>query len=253
MRLRDKVAVVTGSAKGLGRAVAQRFAREGASVVAADIDEPEGSAVIEVLKKEGLKACFVPTDISDEGSVKRLMKAAEDTYGGIDVLYNNAAVLSTERDGILHEMSAESWNYILGINLSGPFFCSKWAIPSMMKNGGGSIIHTGSPTGLTGCAPKLTAYSVSKGGIAALTLVMAAAYAPHKIRVNSVVPGTMDTPMNRYILDDAQTREEFRKAVPLGRLGTPEDMEGIAVFLASDESSYCTGGTYMCDGGLTNL
>ena len=121
----------------------------------------------------------------------------------------------------------------------------------MLKQGGGSIIHTGSPTGLTGCAPKLTAYSVSKGGIAGLTKVMAAAYARNNIRVNSVVPGTMDTPMNEYILSNTQVREEYRQAVPLGRLGLPEDMEGIAVFLASDESVYCTGGTYMCDGGLT--
>jgi len=253
MRLRDRVAVVTGSAMGLGRAVTQRFAREGATVVAADIDEREGAAVVESLKQEGLEACFVPTDISDENSVKRLMCTAIEKYGHINILYNNAAVLCYEREGILHELSSESWNYVLGINLTGPFYCSKHAIPSMLKIGGGSIILTGSPTGLTGCAPKLTAYSVSKGGIAAMTLVMAAAYAPHNIRVNSIVPGTMDTPMNRYLLDNAQTREEYRQAVPLRRLGKPEDIEGIAVFLASDESAYCTGGTYMCDGGLTNL
>jgi len=253
MRLRERVAVVTGSAKGLGRAVAQRFAREGASVIAADIDEREGEALVQILKGEGLEARFVATDISDENSVKQLMSAATREYGRIDILYNNAAVLCSEQEGLLHEMKSESWNYILGINLSGPFYCSKYAIPSMLKNGGGSIIHTGSPTGLTGCAPMLPAYSVSKGGIAALTLVMAAAYAPHNIRVNSIVPGTMDTPMNRYILNDPQTREAFRRDVPLGRLGKPEDIEGIAVFLASDESSYCTGSTYMCDGGLTNL
>jgi NAD(P)-dependent dehydrogenase (short-subunit alcohol dehydrogenase family) len=253
MRLRDKVAVVTGSAKGLGRAVALRYAREGAAVVAADIDEREGAAVVQSLKQEGLEACFVATDISDENSVKGLMRTATEKYGHINILYNNAAVLSYEREGLVHELSAETWNYVLGINLSGPFYCSKHAIPSMLKIGGGSIIHTGSPTGLTGCAPKLTAYSVSKGGIAALTLVMAAAYGPHNIRVNSIVPGTMDTPMNRYVLDNAQTREEYRKAVPLRRLGKPEDIEGIAVFLASDESAYCTGSTYMCDGGLTNI
>jgi NAD(P)-dependent dehydrogenase (short-subunit alcohol dehydrogenase family) len=251
MRLQDKVAVVTGSALGLGRAVAARFAREGATVVAADINEGEGAAVVDQLQREGLKVDFVRTDVSAESEVIRLMKITTERHGRIDILYNNAAVLCSDREAFAHEISLETWEYVLGINLRGPFLCSKYAIPSMLNNGGGSIIHTGSPTGLTGCAPKLTAYSVSKGGIAGLTRVMAAAYAPNKIRVNSIVPGTMDTPMNRYILNNDEVREEYREAVPMKRLGTPADIEGIAVFLASDESAYCTGGTYMCDGGLT--
>lgn len=251
MRLKGKVAIVTGSAVGLGRAVARRFAREGAAVVVADINEPEGSAVVNQLKASGLEALFVPTDVSNEGAVIRLVNATLEKYGRIDVLYNNAAILLGDRDAVAHELTLETFEYVLGVNLRGAFLCSKYVIPSMLKQGGGSIIHTGSPTGLVGCAPKLTAYSVSKGGISGLTVVMAAAYAPHRIRVNSVVPGTMDTPMNRYLLDDPAKREEYRRAVPLQRLGVPEDMEGVAVFLASDESSYCTGGTYMCDGGLT--
>lgn len=251
MRLQGKVAVVTGSAVGLGRAVAMRFAREGASVVAADINELDGAATVDQIKKSGHEALFVPTDISVESSVERLMSTAIDKYGHIDVLYNNAAVLCADREAFVHKLSLENWEYVLGVNLRGPFLCSKHAIPSMLKQGTGSIIHTGSPTGITGCAPKLTAYSVSKGGISGLTRVMAAAYGPDNIRVNAIVPGTMDTPMNRYLLDDPNAREEYRQAVPLGRLGRPEDIEGIAVFLASDESAYCTGGTYMCDGGLT--
>ena len=251
MRLHDKVAIVTGSALGLGRAVAARFAREGATVVAADINEGEGAAAVDQLQRDGLKADFVRTDVSDEREVIRLMKFATEKYGRIDILYNNAAVLCSDREAFAHEISLETWEYVLGVNLRGPFLCSKYAIPSMLNNGGGSIIHTGSPTGLIGCAPKLSAYSVSKGGVAGLTRVMAAAYAPNNIRVNSIVPGTMDTPMNRYILTNEEVREEYRKAVPMKRLGTPADIEGIAVFLASDESAYCTGGTYMCDGGLT--
>ena len=245
------MAIVTGSALGLGRAVTARFAREGATVVAADINEGEGSAVVDQLQSDGLKADFVRTDVAVEREVIRLMKAATEKYGRIDILYNNAAVLCSDREAFAHEISLETWEYVLGVNLRGPFLCSKYAIPSMLQNGGGSIIHTGSPTGLIGCAPKLTAYSVSKGGIAGLTRVMAAAYAANNIRVNSIVPGTMDTPMNRYILNNDEVREEYRQAVPLKRLGKPEDIEGIAVFLASDESAYCTGGTYMCDGGLT--
>jgi NAD(P)-dependent dehydrogenase (short-subunit alcohol dehydrogenase family) len=251
MRLKGKVAVVTGAAVGLGQAVAARFASEGALVVAADINEQNGTVSAEQIVDGGFQASFVRTDVSDEKSVIALMDAALGKYGRIDILYNNAAVLLGDRDAVVHELSLETWEYVLGVNLRGAFLCSKYALPAMLRQGGGSIIHTGSPTGLTGCAPKLTAYSVSKGGIDALTRAMAAAYAGNNIRVNSIVPGTMDTPMNRYILKDPEIREEYRQAVPLKRLGVPEDIAGIAVFLASDESAYCTGGTYMCDGGLT--
>jgi len=201
----------------------------------------------------GFQASFVRTDVSDEKSVIALMDATLGKHGRIDILYNNAAVLLADRDAIVHELSLETWEHVMGVNLRSAFLCSKYAIPSMLKQGGGSIIHTGSPTGLTGCAPKLTAYSASKGGIDALTRVMAAAYGGNNIRVNSIVPGTMDTPMNRPVLSDPELREQYRQAVPLKRLGVPEDIAGIAVFLASDEAAYCTGGTYKCDGGLTSV
>ena len=251
MRLRGKVAVVTGAAAGLGRAVAARFAREGALVVAADTNRADGTALAEQLKEQGWEAIFVQTDIAQEAAVKNLFASTLSTYRRIDVLYNNAAVLSYKDDSPVHELSIETWDYIMGVNLRGPFLCAKYAVPSMLKQGGGSIIHLGSPTGLVGCAPKLTAYSTSKAGIAGLTRVMAAAYARDNIRVNSIIPGTMDTPMNGYLLSNEAMREEYREAVPLGRLGKPEDVEGLAVFLASEESAYCTGGLYMCDGGLT--
>jgi 3-oxoacyl-[acyl-carrier protein] reductase len=139
----------------------------------------------------------------------------------------------------------------MGVNLRGAFLCARYVVPWMLKQGQGSIVFVGSPTGMVGCAPNLPAYSASKAGVMGLVRAMAAAYARNSIRVNSIVPGTMDTPMNSYILTDAQVREQFREAVPLGRLGSPCDIEGLAVFLASEESSYCTGGFYMCDGGLT--
>jgi NAD(P)-dependent dehydrogenase (short-subunit alcohol dehydrogenase family) len=251
MRLAGKVTVVTGAAVGLGRAVAARFAHEGAMVVAADTNEADGTALVQELKKLGREAIFVPTDVSQECAVRRLFESTLAQYQRVDVLYNNAGVLFHDRDAPVHELSVEVWDYIMGVNLRGAFLCAKYAVPSMLKQGGGSIIHLGSPTGLVGCAPKITAYSTSKAGIMGLTRVMAAAYARDQIRVNSIVPGTMDTPMNGYLLSDRALREEYREAVPLGRLGTPEDIEGLAVFLASDESAYCTGGLYMCDGGLT--
>jgi len=251
MRLSGKVAVVTGAAVGLGRAIAARFAHEGAFVVAADINEADGATLMNQLKENGSEITFIRADVSDETSVKELIGSALDHYKRIDVLCNNAGVLLPELDGPVHELSLEAWNRILGVNLRGCFLCAKYSIPSMLQHGGGSIIQMGSPTGLVACAPKLTAYSTSKAGIMSLTRVMAATYARDNIRVNSIVPGTMETPMNDYLLTDDSRRKEYREAVPLGRLGQPEDVEGLAVFLASDESSYCTGGLYMCDGGLT--
>jgi len=251
MRLSGKVTIVTGASVGLGRAVAARFAREGASLVAADVNETDGMALVSQLKAEGLDAMFVRTDVSKECEVKALYDATLSRYGELNVLYSNAAVLLPGRDLPIHEISLETWDYVMNVNLRGAFLCARYAVSSMLQSGGGSVIFLGSPTGLVGCAPALSAYSTSKAGIMGLTRVMAAAYARDKVRVNSIVPGTMDTPMNAYILADDAVREKYRDAVPVGRLGTPADIEGIALFLASDESSYCTGGLYMCDGGLT--
>ena len=251
MRLSGKVAVVTGSAVGLGRAVANRYAREGATVVVADTNASDGSAVAEQIRQDGGNGIFVHTDVGEERDVTTLLQSVWDKFGRIDVLYNNAAVLFHDRDARAHELSLELWAQVMRVNLQGTFLCSKHVIPFMLKQGSGSIINLGSPTGMTGCAPNLTAYSTSKAGIYGLTRVMAAAYARDGIRVNIVIPGTMDTPMNAPLLDDKVIREQYREAVPMGRLGRPCDIEGIAVFLASEDSSYCTGGLYTCDGGLT--
>ncbi len=251
MRLANKVAVVTGAAAGLGRAVAAGFAREAARVVVADTNVPGGQAVADELTRDGRQALFIRTDISQEQDVRHLIDSTLENFGRIDVLHNNAAVLFHDRDARVHELNIDVWDCTMRVNLFGFFLCSKFAIPAMLKQGGGSIIHLCSPTGFLGCAPTLSAYSSSKGGVLGLTRVMAASYARDNIRVNAIIPGTMDTPMNASILADGSTREKLRAAVPLGRLGTAEDIAGLAVFLASDESSYCTGGLYPCDGGLT--
>lgn len=253
MRLSGKVAVVTGAAAGLGRAIAGRYAQEGANVIAADINELDGQRLVQCLEERGLAATFIRTDVSDEHSVRDLFKTVASRHGHVDVLCNNAAVLLYDRDSPAHDLSLDAWDCVMGVNLRGAFLCTKFALPLMLNNGGGSIVYMGSPTGIYGCAPKLTAYSASKAGVMGLARVTAIAYAQERIRANAIVPGTMDTPMNRSVLSDAASREEYSRAVPLGRLGTPHDIEGIAVFLASDESSYCTGGLYMCDGGLTAI
>jgi NAD(P)-dependent dehydrogenase (short-subunit alcohol dehydrogenase family) len=251
MRLSGKVSIVTGAAVGLGAAVASRFAREGARVVVADTNEGEGAALADRLCGEGLDATFVRVDISEESSVRSLVGATLARYGRIDVLYNNAAILLAGRDLPAHEITMDVWDRIMAVNLRGPFLCAKHTLPAMLRQRFGVIINLASRTGLFGCAPNLTAYSTSKAGVLGLTRVMAAAYASANIRVNAIVPGTMDTPMNRYLFADADARERYRSAVPLGRLGTGADISGLAVFLASDEAAYCTGGVFMCDGGAT--
>ena len=251
MRLAGKVAIVTGASAGLGRAVALRFAHEGARLIAVDTDGDNGKVLIEELREHGFEAIFVHADISKENDVRSLFDTVQTRYGHVDVLHSNAGVLSIDGDARAHELSSEIWDYVMSVNLRGSFLCAKYAITRMLQNGGGSIIHLGSPTGLTGCAPNLTAYSASKAGIFGLVRAMAVAYAHDNIRVNSIIPGTMETPMNGYLLSNETLRERFRGAIPMGRLGKPEDIAGLAVFLASDESAYCTGGFYACDGGLT--
>lgn len=253
MRLLGKVAVVTGAAVGLGRAIAARFAREGATVIAVDTNVLEGEKLVCELKKSGHKAMFMATDVANGDAVRDLFTTILSRYEHIHVLCNNAAILLYDRDCEAHELSLETWDYTMNVNLRGSFLCTKYAIPLMLNNGGGSIVYMGSPTGLYGCAPKLTAYSISKAGIMCLARVTAVAYAQKNIRANAIVPGTMDTPMNHSVLSDQESRDQFSRAVPMGRLGMPDDVEGLAVFLASDESAYCTGGLYMCDGGLTAI
>jgi NAD(P)-dependent dehydrogenase (short-subunit alcohol dehydrogenase family) len=251
MRLLGKVAVVTGAAVGLGRAIATRFAHEGASVVAVDTNVTEGEELVRDLSEHGHNAIFVEADVANNDAVQNFFAAALARYKHIDILCNNAAILLYDRDSEVHELSLDTWDNVMNVNLRGSFLCTKHAIPFMLNNGGGSIVYMGSPTGLFGCAPKLTAYSTSKAGVMGLARVTAVAYAQRSIRVNAIVPGTMDTPMNHSVLSDQESRDQLRRAVPLGRLGQPDDIAGLAVFLASDESAYCTGGLYMCDGGLT--
>ena len=251
MRLSGKVTVVTGAAVGLGRAVATRFGREGAAVVAVDKNERDGQTVAEEIRKAGGCGIFVRADVSQEDDVMAALETAARQFKDVNVLYNNAAILTHDQDTIAHELRLDVWDQTMRVNLRGAFLCAKHVIPFLLKNGGGSIINVASPTGLVGCAPNLTAYSTSKAGLFGLTRVMAASYARRGIRVNAVVPGTMETPMNDYLLLDDKKREEYRDAVPMGRLGLPRDIEGLAVFLASEESSYCTGAFFTCDGGLT--
>jgi NAD(P)-dependent dehydrogenase (short-subunit alcohol dehydrogenase family) len=250
MRLKNKVAVVTGAGDGIGRGIAQRFGQEGAAVVLAERNASSGNSAAECIRRGGGEAVFIETDVSDESQVKSMVQGALHRYGKIDILCNNAAVLLYHEEARAHELTNETWDRTMAVNLRGYWLCSKYVIPAMLDQGSGSIIHVASPTGLFGFT-RLTAYSASKGGVVGLMRAMAADYAPEHIRVNAIVPGTIDTPMNSVELSDPAIRRHFTEIAPARRLGTPDDLAGIAVFLASDDSDYCIGGIFTVDGGLT--
>ncbi|MEZ4614649.1 MAG: SDR family oxidoreductase [Caldilineaceae bacterium] len=253
MRLKDKVAIVTGGGAGMGLAVARAYAREGAKVVVADRNQADGVATVNAIQAAGGEAFFIRTDVANTADVAAMAVAAAERYGRLDVLYANAAVQLHGQDARAHELSEESWDTTYAINIRGVWLCAKYVIPAMLKGGGGSIINVASPTGLLGCAPGYTAYSSSKGAVYGLTRVMAADYARDRIRVNALVPGPIETPLTKDLFADQATRDGLINAVPLGRLGQPEDVVGLAIFLASDESIYCTGGTFVVDGGQTAI
>jgi NAD(P)-dependent dehydrogenase (short-subunit alcohol dehydrogenase family) len=251
-RLEDKVAIITGAALGMGRATALQFAREGAKVVVADISG-EGQRVVEEIEKANGQALFVKVNVADSGQVKMMVDKTVQYFGRLDVIYCNAAIQPHGQDAKAHELTEEVWDRVMNINLKGVWLSAKYAIEAMLTTGGGSVIIAGSPTGLFGGAAGYTAYSSSKGGVIALTRIMAADYGKQNIRVNCVVPGPIYTPLTREIFDKEENQVFFEQATMLGRIGQPEEVTGLVVFLASDEARYCTGGLYMADGGITAL
>jgi NAD(P)-dependent dehydrogenase (short-subunit alcohol dehydrogenase family) len=251
MQLEGKVALVTGAGMGMGLAVAQRFAREGASVVIADYNAEAGDTTAREINDAGGRAHFVHADVSKAGDCAAMVAGATERFGKLDVCYANAAVQMIGKDARAHELNEDVWDRTLAINLKGAWLTSKYAIAEMLKTGGGSLILAGSPTGISGAGAGFTAYASSKGGLHALMRVMAADYARAGIRVNVVIPGPMRTPLTQRLFEDPNVVNPLAQRVMLGHIGEADDVAGLLVFLASDESSYCTGGFYMADGGFT--
>ncbi len=250
-RVKDKVAIVTGSASGIGKASALVLAEEGASVAITDIADKAGKETVEEITGKGGIAAFWHMDVSDEKEVERTFSEINDKYGKIDILVNNAGIPGPPKE--THELTAEEFDKVIDINLRGVFFCTKHVLGYMKQAGGGSIVNMSSMLGLIGGEDP--AYHASKGGVRLMTKSDATTYGPYNIRVNSVHPGYILTPLFRGIAARSPKgadafMKEMADAIPLKRLGTPEDIARCILFIASDESSYITGTEFILDGGF---
>ena len=250
MQLQDKVAIITGAATGIGRATALLFAKEGASVVVADINEDDAQRTVADIEDKGGSARFVQTDVSEAEDVQALMERSAEEMGGIDVIVNNAGA---QRSGAVTEFEESEWDLLMRVNPRSCFLGAKYGVPYLRERGGGSIVNVSSLAGLKG-GPGMTAYSASKGAIIAFTRALAEELAPDNIRANSVCPGWIDTPFNEPAIEfmggRAQQEEMVQQTVPLKRQGTSEEIAPGILYLASDASSYVTGQELVIDGGF---
>ncbi|PKB74376.1 MAG: cyclopentanol dehydrogenase [SAR202 cluster bacterium Io17-Chloro-G8] len=247
MRLENKVALISGGARGMGAVEAKLFAEEGAKVIIGDILEEEGRKVEAEIDEAGGECVFVSLDVSSEEAWQNAVNEAVSRYGKLDILVNNAGIYRAHN---VEETTSDEWNQVMGINAKGVFLGTKHAIPAMRDAGGGSIVNISSVAGLVG-SRATSAYNASKGAVRLLTKSTAIQYASDGIRANSVHPGTIETPMTEGFLADPSMRQDRMDRTPIGRLGKPEDVAYGALFLASDEASFMTGSELVIDGGRT--
>ncbi|HVC42333.1 MAG TPA: glucose 1-dehydrogenase [Candidatus Saccharimonadales bacterium] len=246
-RLDGKVAVITGAAGGIGREAAMLFSEEGAAVVVADTSGSAGAQTAAQCRR----ATFVEVDVRDARSVAEMYATAVVAYGGVDILYNNAGIMPADDDSIL-TTEADAWDRVQAVNAKGVFLCCKYGIPHLLERGGGSVINVASFVALVGAATSQIGYTASKGAVLSMSRELAVQFARQGVRVNALCPGPVETPLlMRLFSDDPAAYERRRIHLPMGRLATAREIANAALFLASDESSYVNGATFLVDGGLT--
>ena len=252
-RLENEIAIITGGSLGIGRATAQVFAKEGATVIVTDVLEDQGESLCEQIRREKGKARFFRMDVAKEVDVRSVFLEVEQAVGSATVLVNNAGIVGSNKP--THEITEEEWDRVQAVNVKGVFFCTKHIVPQMMKNGGGSIINLSSIYGLIGGAD-VPPYHASKGAVRLMTKTDALLYAPHGIRVNSIHPAYIWTPMvEKHLESQGLNNEEGKKMIaekhPIGHIGEPNDIAYGALYLASKEAKFVTGSELVIDGGYT--
>ncbi|SVB73747.1 uncharacterized protein METZ01_LOCUS226601 [marine metagenome] len=251
MRLEGKVALITGGGGGIGRQTALAFAAEGARIVVTDVNSEAGAETVSLVEEAGGEAIYQDADVSKAADCEAMVQAAEDKFGQLDVLFNNAGIMHPE-DGDAMATEEEIWDLTMNVNLKGVFFGCKYGIPAILRAGGGSVINTASFVAVMGAATPQLAYTASKGGVLAMTRELAVIHAREKVRVNALCPGPLKTKMLMDFLDTEEKKQRRLVHVPMGRFGEAKEMAQAALYLASDESSYVTGTTFMVDGGITS-
>lgn len=249
-RLADKVALITGAGSGIGRATATLFAQEGAQVVCVDLNEATARETVQLITEAGGEAIAVQGDVSSSQDAEAMVQAAEDSFGGLHVMFNNAGIMHGD-DGDSQSTSEEIWDLTMNINAKGVFLGCKFGIPAMKRSGGGSIINTASFVAHLGAATPQVAYTASKGAVLALSRELAVVHAREGIRVNALSPGPLHTELLMNFLDTDEKKQRRLVHVPMGRFGLAEEMAKSALFLASEDSSYMTGNEFLVDGGIT--
>jgi NAD(P)-dependent dehydrogenase (short-subunit alcohol dehydrogenase family) len=249
-RLEKKVALITGAGGGIGRASALAFAAQGARIAVVDADEKAGRATVEAVAGQGGEADFLRADVSRSDDVRGMIAFAESRFGALNVLFNNAGIFP-EEDVSVVDTDEAVFDRVIAVNLKGVFLGCKYGIPALLRAGGGVIVNTASFVAVMGSATSQSAYTASKGGVLALTREIAIEFARRGIRANALCPGPVNTPLLQTLLADPARRARRLVHLPLGRLAEPEEVARAALYLASDDSSYVNGATFLVDGGAS--